>query len=92
MKATLIYAVTPEFTSHLLTSVLPRDNDDPVSGSEGERRTINLGDLGVWAFSFSFFRFFFFSQQATNAFVLVDLCGHTIIFHRAEQKGEQAIW
>lgn len=29
-KAKLIYAVTPEFTSHLLTFVLPQDNDDPV--------------------------------------------------------------
>lgn len=48
-----MYAVTPEFTPHLLTFVLPRDNDDRVSGSHRERCTINLGDLEVWAFSLS---------------------------------------
>lgn len=46
-KAKLMYALTLEFTSHLLTSALPRDSGDPVSGSERERCSDCLGDLKV---------------------------------------------
>lgn len=51
-KAKQMYAVTPEFNSHLLTLVLPRDNTDPVSSSRNERCSITLDDLSLRFFSF----------------------------------------
>ncbi|XP_061542345.1 uncharacterized protein LOC133407965 [Phycodurus eques] len=41
----LMYAAKPEFTFNLLTRVLPRDNDDPVTGKDA--LFILLGDLHV---------------------------------------------
>lgn len=46
-KAKLMYSLTLEFTSHLLTSALPRDSGDPVGGTERERCSDCLGDLEV---------------------------------------------
>lgn len=50
-----MYADTLEFTPHLLTSVLPRDNDDPVSSSDTETHTIHVCDLRLSRLSFFLF-------------------------------------
>lgn len=60
-----MYADTPEFTSHLLTSVLPRDNDDPVSSSDTETRTIHVCDLRLSRLSF-FLSCEYFIKQNIN--------------------------
>lgn len=80
----LMYAVKPEFTSHLLTFVLPRDKDD--LGQQLTQRNMHHSFQMTSKFELSlFFRILFFSPTNRDAFVLVvGLYVHTIIFHPAE--------